>query len=108
VSRGQRGGFPTVVNLFSRPEPLLFLSSSSLFMLTSLSRPRSRLTATQKIWKRWGIEHRTSGLAARNSDHYTTEAVGGSITEKSVRQVNNCTRPPAALSEAQRASVAEE
>jgi hypothetical protein len=26
VSRGQRGGTPTALNLFSRPEKLLFLS----------------------------------------------------------------------------------
>jgi hypothetical protein len=34
MSHGQRGGSPTVFNLqFSRPEPLLFLSSSSSFIL---------------------------------------------------------------------------
>jgi hypothetical protein len=40
VSRSQRGGSPTVVILFSRPEPLLFLSSSSTFILTGLSEGR--------------------------------------------------------------------
>jgi hypothetical protein len=36
----------------SRPEPLLFLSSSSSVVLTRLSGPRSRLTTSQKIWWR--------------------------------------------------------
>jgi hypothetical protein len=35
---------------FSRPEPLLFLSSSSSIVLTWLSGPRSRTTTAQKIW----------------------------------------------------------
>jgi hypothetical protein len=54
---------------FSRPEPLLFLSSSSSFILMRLNGPRSGPTATQKI------EPRTSVLAVRSSDHWTTEAV---------------------------------
>jgi hypothetical protein len=36
---------------FSRPEPLLFLPSSSSVVLMRLSGPRSRPTASQKIWK---------------------------------------------------------
>jgi hypothetical protein len=41
---------PTAVNLgFLDPEPLFFHSSSSSVILTSLSRPRSRLTTSQKI-----------------------------------------------------------
>jgi hypothetical protein len=35
---------------FSRPEPLLFLPSSSSIVLTRLSGPRSRPTTSQKIW----------------------------------------------------------
>jgi hypothetical protein len=35
---------------FSRPEPLLFLPSSSSIVLTRLSRPGSRPTTSQKIW----------------------------------------------------------
>jgi hypothetical protein len=35
---------------FSRPEPLLFLSSSSSVVLMRLSGPRSRPTTSQKIW----------------------------------------------------------
>jgi hypothetical protein len=50
VSRGQRGGSSTVVNLFSRPEPLLFFQVAPHLSLQGLSGPRSRPTATQKIW----------------------------------------------------------
>jgi hypothetical protein len=35
---------------FSRPEPLLFLSSSSSIVLTRLSGPHYRPTTSQKIW----------------------------------------------------------
>jgi hypothetical protein len=35
---------------FSRPEPLIFISSSSLIVLTRLWGPRSRPTTSQKIW----------------------------------------------------------
>jgi hypothetical protein len=34
----------------SRPEPLLFLPSSSSVVLSRLSGPRSRLTTSQKTW----------------------------------------------------------
>ena len=37
--------------MFSRPEPLLFYSSSSSIDLTRLSGPRSSPTTTQKIWQ---------------------------------------------------------
>jgi hypothetical protein len=50
VSRGQRGGLPMAVNLFSMPSPLLFLSRSSSVMLTELSGLHTRKTATQKFW----------------------------------------------------------
>jgi hypothetical protein len=50
VSRSQRGWFPTAVSRSSRPETLLFLSSSSSIVLTRLSGPRSRSTTCQKIW----------------------------------------------------------
>jgi hypothetical protein len=49
VSRGQRDGSLRAYSRFSRPEPLLFLSSSSSVVLTRQSGPRSRPT-TQKIW----------------------------------------------------------
>jgi hypothetical protein len=51
VSRGQRGGSPTVVNLqFSKPEPLLFFQVAPHLSSQGLSGPRSRPTATQKMW----------------------------------------------------------
>jgi hypothetical protein len=51
LSRGQRGGSPTAVNLtFLYRSRYSFLSSSSSFIFTRLSGPRSRPTATQKIW----------------------------------------------------------
>jgi hypothetical protein len=49
VSRGQRGGSPTVVNLFSRPEPLPFFQVAPHLSSQGLSGPRSRPIATQKI-----------------------------------------------------------
>jgi hypothetical protein len=53
VSRGQRGGSPTAVNLsFLDRNRYCFLSSSSSFMLTRLSGPRSRPTDTQENWQR--------------------------------------------------------
>jgi hypothetical protein len=56
---GHRGGSPTAVisadplrpySRFSRPEPLLFLPSSSSVVLTRLSGCRYRPTTYQKIW----------------------------------------------------------
>jgi hypothetical protein len=41
---------PTAVFSVFRPKPLLFLPSSSLVVLTRLSRPRSRPPTSQKIW----------------------------------------------------------
>src|SRR5215468_6476639 len=59
-------------SLFSRPESLLFHSSSSsvdLTRLTRLSGPRSRPTTTQKNLAAPGTEPETSAYVARNSDH---------------------------------------
>jgi hypothetical protein len=50
VPLGQRDGSLMSYSRFSRPEPLLFLSSSSSVVLTRLSGPRSRPTTSQKIW----------------------------------------------------------
>jgi len=51
VSHGQRNGSPTAVNLcLPNLDRHLFYSSSSSIDLTRLSAPRSRPTATQKIW----------------------------------------------------------
>jgi hypothetical protein len=50
VLRGQRDGFLLPYSRLSRPEPLLFLPSSSSIVLKRLSGPRSRPTTSQKIW----------------------------------------------------------
>jgi hypothetical protein len=50
MSHGQRNGSPRPYSRFSRPEPLLFHSSSSSIVLTRLSGPCSRSTTSQKIW----------------------------------------------------------
>jgi hypothetical protein len=50
VSPGQRNLSPRPYSRFYRPEPLLFLPSSSSIVLTSLSGARSRPTTSQKIW----------------------------------------------------------
>jgi hypothetical protein len=50
VPRGQLDGYLRQYSRFSRPEPLLFLPSSSSVVLTRLSGPRSRPTGSQKIW----------------------------------------------------------
>jgi hypothetical protein len=50
VLRGQRNEFPRpLISRFSRPEPLLFHSSSSSIVLRRLSVPRSRPPTSQKI-----------------------------------------------------------
>jgi hypothetical protein len=52
VERGQRDGFLRQYARLSRPEPLLFLpsTSSSSIVLTGLSGLHSRPTISQKIW----------------------------------------------------------
>jgi hypothetical protein len=50
VPRGQRDGSLQPYSRFSRLEPLLFLPSSSATVLMRLSGPRSRPTASHKIW----------------------------------------------------------
>jgi hypothetical protein len=52
VPRAQREGFLRPYARLSRPEPLLFLPSSSSVVLTRLSGPRSRPSTSQKIWYR--------------------------------------------------------
>jgi hypothetical protein len=72
VPRGQRDESLRRYSRISRPEPLLFLPSSSSVVLTRLSGPRSRPTTFFVVP---GIKSGTSGSVARNSDHQTTEAV---------------------------------
>jgi hypothetical protein len=66
VSRVQRGGSPTVVNLSFIDRSCYFLTSSSSFILT-----RAEWAPFQNHYysENVGIEPRTSGLAARNSEH---------------------------------------
>jgi hypothetical protein len=49
VSRGECNRSPRLYSRFSRPEPLLFLPSSSSVVFTRLSGPCSRPTISQKI-----------------------------------------------------------
>jgi hypothetical protein len=56
VPRGQRDGSLRPYSRLSRPEPLLFLSSSSSAVLTRLSGPHSRPTTSQKNLVAPGME----------------------------------------------------
>jgi hypothetical protein len=49
LSLGQLGGYLRPYSRLYRPEPLLFLSSSSSVVLMRLSGPLSRLTTSQKM-----------------------------------------------------------
>jgi hypothetical protein len=66
----------TAVSRFSRPDPLLLLSSSSSIVLTRLSGPRSRPTTSQKIGsagnRTWGGggDHTTKLLNSAHCLHY--------------------------------------
>jgi hypothetical protein len=51
VPRGQRDRSLWLYSRFYKPEPPLFPSSSSSIVLTRLSEPRSRPTASWKIWR---------------------------------------------------------
>jgi hypothetical protein len=60
MSCGQRNGSPRTYSWFSRPEPILFHSSSPSILLTRLSGPCSRPTTLRKygsvgnrIWDLW-------------------------------------------------------
>jgi hypothetical protein len=50
LSCGQPGSTPLPLISVSRPEPLFFISSGSIFIPTRLSGPHFRAIATQKIW----------------------------------------------------------
>jgi hypothetical protein len=50
VPLGQRDRSLWPYSRLSRPDPLLFLPSSSSVVLTRMSGPRSRPTTSQKIW----------------------------------------------------------
>jgi hypothetical protein len=69
---GQRNGSPWLYSRFSKPKPLLFLTSSSSIVLTKLSGPRSRPpllrksgsagNITRDLWicsqELWPLDHR--------------------------------------------------
>jgi hypothetical protein len=107
VPRGQRGGIPTAINLFSRPEPLLLLWRSSSCVLTRWVDPvpdsllqsgsagnwtRDLCVCSQELWPldRRGGQHynkrhkiQKSTLSFRRADANT--GTGG---------VQSCGRPP--------------
>jgi hypothetical protein len=72
LPRGQRDGSLRPYSRFSRPEPLLFLSSSPSIVLTRLSGPRSRPNTPQKsnphLWicsaELWPLDHRGGRIVA--------------------------------------------
>jgi hypothetical protein len=69
VLRGQHNGCLRTYSRFSRPEPLLFLPSSSSTVLTRLSGPRSRTHYFSEKSGSAGNRTRTFGSVARSSDH---------------------------------------
>jgi hypothetical protein len=74
VPRGQHDGSLRPYSRISRLEPLLFLSSSSSIVLTSWVDPIPGSLLLGKSGSA-GNRDRASGSVARNSDHWTTEAV---------------------------------
>jgi hypothetical protein len=60
---------------FSKPEPLLFLSSSSTFILTTAEWTPFQTHSYSEHLAAPGIELGSSGSAARKSNHQTIEVV---------------------------------
>jgi hypothetical protein len=79
VSRGQGGGSPTVVNLSFLYQSRYFLSSSSSRILTRAEWTTFQTHCYSENLVAQGIEPGTTGLAARDSDHWTTEEVGRDV-----------------------------
>jgi hypothetical protein len=75
VSRGQRDGSLRPYSRLSRPEQLLFHSSSSSIVLTRLSGPVPD-PLLLRISGSAGNLTRTSGSVARNSDHAGSRLIG--------------------------------
>jgi hypothetical protein len=69
VSRGQRYGSPTVVNLSFLDGAVTFLSSNSTFILTRATWTPFHTHCYSENLVEPGIEPGTSGIAGRNSDH---------------------------------------
>jgi hypothetical protein len=68
-SRGQRGGFPTAVNLSFIDRSRYFSFKQLLIILTRAEWTPFQTHCYSENPVAPGIEPRTSGLAARNSDH---------------------------------------
>jgi hypothetical protein len=75
VLRGQRNISLWPHSLLSRPEPLLFLPSSSSIVFTSEAEWTQFQTHLSENLVVPGIEPGTAGSVARTSDHQTTEVV---------------------------------
>jgi hypothetical protein len=69
VSHGQRGGYPTVINLSFLDRNCTFLPSSSSFILTRAEWTPFQTHCYPENLAAPGIESGTSGYAARKSDH---------------------------------------
>jgi hypothetical protein len=69
MSRGQRGGSLTVVNLSFLDGAATFLSSSSSFILTRVEWTPFQTHCYSENLVVPGIEPETSGFAVRESDH---------------------------------------
>jgi hypothetical protein len=76
---------------FTRPEPLLFLSSSSSIVFMRLSGPLPDSLLLRKSGST-GNQTRTSGAIARNSEHYITEPKNTTQKGKTI-PVTGCAGP---------------
>jgi hypothetical protein len=65
VPRRQRDGSLRLYSRLSRPEPLLFLSSSSSIVLTRLRAARSRPTTSQKMYEPGPLDLHPGTLTTR-------------------------------------------
>jgi hypothetical protein len=80
VSHGQRNGFPwSLISVFSRPEPLLFLQELLSCPHEAEWTPFQTRSFSENL-EAPGIEPGTFGFAARNSDHMTTEVKQSNIS----------------------------
>jgi hypothetical protein len=75
MSRGQRGGSPTAVNLSFLDGAATFLSSISSFILTRAEGTPFQTHCYSENLAARRIEPGTSVSAAKKPDHETTEAV---------------------------------
>jgi hypothetical protein len=73
---GQRNGSPWPYSRFSRPEPLIFLPSSSSIVLTRLSGPRSRPNTSHKVCS---AGNRTRDLSICSQELWPLDHRGGPV-----------------------------